>query len=154
VKAAPIDQYVTDVLLEMLERPDAADMFANPADAVDIPALKNRLSLLEKALAKLSYQNSMDLIPDSVFAANAAQIAAEREALNVQVAEASQVNAAALLITSTDVRATWEAMDMAERRAVVRSVMRITLKPPGCGCRKPDLDQLVRISWKLPQKAA
>jgi site-specific DNA recombinase len=153
VKAELIDRFVTDVLLEVLERPDAAEMFADPAGEVDMSALKNRLSILDKALAKLSLQNSMDLIPDTVFAANAAQISAERETVNVQIAEAGQVNAAALLITSADVRATWDGMDISERRAVIRAAMRITLKPPGCGCRKPDLDQLVRIAWKLPQKA-
>jgi hypothetical protein len=108
------------------------------------------MMVLEKALAKLSLQNSMDLIPDSVFAVNAAEISAERELLTVQIAEAGQVKPAAILVTSADVRATWDGMDMAERRAVVRSVARVTLRPPGCGCRKPDLDQLVRIGWRVP----
>ena len=115
---------------------------------IDIPALRERLIVLDKALAKLSMQNSMDLITDAVFAVNAAEIGAERERITAQIAEAGQVNAAAVLVASPDVRATWEAMDISEQRAVVRSVARITLKPPGCGCRKPDLDQLVRISWR------
>jgi len=66
------------------------------------------------------------------------------------VAEAGQVNAATVLITSVDVQATWDGMNISEQRAVVRSVARITLRPPGCGCRKPDLDQLVRIGWRVP----
>jgi site-specific DNA recombinase len=152
VKAELIDMYVTDVLIETMGLPDAADLFADDTDEIDIPALKERLTLLEKALAKLSLQNSMNLIPDSVFMTNATEISAEREVINAQIAEAGQVNAAALLVTSTDVRRTWEGMDIPERRAVVRSVARVTLKPPGCGCRKPDLDQLVRIGWKVCQR--
>ncbi len=128
-------------------------MFADDSGQVDIPALKQRVADLDKALAKLSMQNSMDLIPDSIFMVNAAEISADREAVTAQIAEAGQVNAAAVLVASSDVRATWEGMDVTERRAVVRSVMRVTLKPPGCGCRKPDLDQLVRIAWKTPQRA-
>jgi site-specific DNA recombinase len=151
VKAGLIDRYVTDVLIETMELPDAADLFADDADEIDIPALKERLVILEKALAKLSMQNSMDLIPDSVFAVNAAEISAEQERIKVQIAEASQVNAAAVLVASADVRATWDGMSIPERRTVIRSVMRVTLKPPGCGCRKPDLDQLVRITWKVPR---
>ena len=130
--------------------PDAADLFADDTGEIDIPALKERLSVLEKALAKLSMQNSMDLIPDSVFMANAAEIGAERELITAQIAEAGQVNAAAILVASADVRAAWDGMDISEQRAVVRSVARVTLRPPGCGCRKPDLDQLVRIAWKVP----
>lgn len=153
VKAELIDRYVTDVLIETMELPDAVSMFADDSGQVDIPALKQRVADLDKALAKLSMQNSMDLIPDSIFMVNAAEISAEREAVTAQIAGAGQVNAAAVLVASSDVRATWEGMDVTERRAVVRSVMRVTLKPPGCGCRKPDLDQLVRIAWKTPQRA-
>jgi len=143
-----IDTYVSDVLIETLGMPDAAVTFAGDTGEIDIPALRERLIVLDKALAKLSMQNSMDLITDAVFAVNAAEIGAERERITAQIAEAGQVNAAAVLVASPDVRATWEAMDISEQRAVVRSVARITLKPPGCGCRKPDLDQLVRISWR------
>jgi site-specific DNA recombinase len=153
VKKDLIDRYITDVLLETMEQPDTVDLFADDSGQVDIPALKEKLAALDKALAKLSLQNSMDLIPDRIFMQNAAEISAERETVTAQIAEAGQVNAAAVLITSADVRATWEAMDISERRAVVRSVMRVTLKPPGCGCRNPDLDQLVRIAWKTPQRA-
>jgi DNA invertase Pin-like site-specific DNA recombinase len=153
-RADVIDRYVTDVIVETLGLPDAADLFADDTDEIDVPALRDRLIVLEKALAKLSLQNSLDQIPDHVFAVNAAEISAERETINAQIAEAGQVNAAALLVTSTDVRRTWEGMDIPERRAVVRSVARVTLKPPGCGCRKPDLDQLVRIGWKVRASAA
>ena len=150
VKAELIDRYVADVIVDTMGLPDAVDLFADETSEVDIPALKERLMLLEKALAKLSMQNSMDLIPDHIFAANAAEISAEREVITAQIAEAGQVNAAAVLVTSADVQATWDGMNISERRAVVRSVARITLRPPGCGCRRPDLDQLVRISWRVP----
>jgi len=150
VKAELIDQYVSDVVIDTMGMPDAADLFADDTGEIDIPALKNRLMALEKALAKLSMQNSMDLIPDNVFMANAAEIGAERELITAQIAEAGQVNAAAILVASADVRATWLGMNISEQRAVVRSVARVTLRPPGCGCRKPDLDQLVRIAWKVP----
>ena len=153
VKAGLIDQYVADVLIETMGLPDAAELFADDTEEIDIPALKQRLGTLEKALAKLSLQNSMDLIPDSVFAVNAAEISAERELITAQIAEAGQVNAAAVLLAAADVRATWEGMNISEQRAVVRQVMRVTLRPPGCGCRRPDLDQIVKIAWKVPVAA-
>jgi DNA invertase Pin-like site-specific DNA recombinase len=152
VKAELIDQYVSDVLIETMGMPDAADLFAQDTGEIHIPALKERLTVLEKALAKLSMQNSMDLIPDNVFRANAAEIGADRELITAQIAEAGQVNAAAILVASADVRAAWDGLNISEQRAVIRSVARVTLRPPGCGCRKPDLDQLVRIAWKVPAK--
>jgi hypothetical protein len=153
VKAELIDQYVADVIVETMGLPDAVDLFSDETGEVDIAALRERLILLERALAKLSLQNSLDQIPDHVFAANAAEISAERKAITAQIAEVGQVNAAAVLVASADVQACWDGMNISERRAVLRSVARITLRPPGCGCRKPDLDQLVRIAWKTPHRA-
>jgi site-specific DNA recombinase len=149
VKAELIDRYVSDVIVDTMSLPDAVDLFADDDAEIDIAALKERLMLLEKALGKLSMQNSMDLITDQVFAANAAEISAERELITAQIAEAGQVNPAAVLVASADVRATWNGMNVSEQRAVVRSVARITLRPPGCGCRRPDLDQVVRIGWRV-----
>jgi site-specific DNA recombinase len=153
MKGDLIDQYVTDVLLEYLGNSAATELFADIGDEVDIPALKERLGILDKALAKLSLQNSMDLIPDSIFQVNAAEIRAERELIKARIAEAGQVNPLAILVTSSDVRATWAGMSISEQRAALRVAFRVTLRPPGCGCRNPDLDQLVRIAVKIPQSA-
>ena len=150
MKCDLIDQYVSDVLVDTMGQPDAVAMFADDTDEVDIPALKERLMLLDSALGKLSLQNALGQIPDSVFAVNSAAISAEREQVNAKIAEAGQVNVAAILLTSSDVRATWDGMNISEQRAVVRKLMRVTLRPPGCGCRKPDLDRIVRIAWRIP----
>lgn len=150
-KAEPIDRYITNVLIDTLERPDAAALFAPDEVEVDIVALKEQLAMLDTALTKLSYQNSMGLIPDSIFMTNAAQISADREAVTARIAEAGQVNMAAVLLAAPDVRQAWEDFSISERRAVVRSVTsRIRLTPPGCGCRRPDFDRLVNIAWRVP----
>ena len=150
MKCDVIDQYTADVLIETMGQPDAVAMFAAEGEEVDIPALKERLGLLDSALGKLSLQNAMGQIPDSVFAVNSAAISAEREQIKAQVAEAGQVNVAAVLLTSSDIRATWNEMNISEQRAAIRKLMRVTLRPPGCGCRKPDLDRIVKIAWRIP----
>ena len=98
-------------------------------------------------------QNAMNQISDKVFNANAPEIGAEMEQIRAEIAETGQVNPAAVLVGSSDVEATWAGMNISEKRAVVRQMMRITLRPPGCGCREPDLDQLLRIGWKVPAAA-
>lgn len=153
VKAELIDRFVSDVLLDYLAQSDAAELFADMQDDVDIPALKERLGVLDTALTKLSMQNSMNLIPDSVFRVNAAEISAERELVKARIAEAGQVNPLAILVTSSDIQVTWDGMTISEQRAALRVAFRVTLKPPGCGCRNPDLDQLVRIAKRIPRAA-
>jgi hypothetical protein len=51
------------------------------------------------------------------------------------------------LITSDDVRATWSGLDISRQRAIVRSLMSITLNPAGRGARRPDLGKTVLITW-------
>lgn len=150
VQAGPVDRFVTELLLELLEREEAAAMFATDKDVVDVPALKARLKELDEAVGKLSWQNSMNLIPDAVFMSNAARIAAEREEIGVQIAEAGRTIPAARLLAAADVRAEWEDMDVVEQRSVVRSLMNITLRETGRGCRNPDYSRLVRVGWRLP----
>ncbi len=89
IKADWIDDYVEDVLLTTMERPDAAQMFA-PPDAVDVPRLKEELATYDVALERLSWQQSTGLITDAVFMTNAAKINAERETIAVQITEAGQ----------------------------------------------------------------
>jgi len=147
VKADWIDQYVEDVLLATLERPDAAKLFA-PPDAVDVPRLKEEMAVYDAALANLSWQQSMGAIPDHVFMANAAKINAERDKVAVQITEAGKLNAAVALLSAADVRAEWAEMNISERRAAIRALgMHITLRPAGSGCRRPDYDRMVRIAW-------
>jgi site-specific DNA recombinase len=146
VKAAWIDRYVTDVLLETMERPDAAKAFARDEN-IDVPGLREELKMLDDALANLSWQNAVKAIPDQIFLSNSARVNAEREKISMQIAEAGKVNAAAALLTAFDVRAEWDRMNINERRAVIRSLMHVTLRPVGSGCRRPDFNQLVRIAW-------
>ena len=150
VQSEWIDRYVTDVLIETMERPDAADLFAAEDAEVDVPALKEQLKELDNSLEKLSWQNAKNLIPDGLFMSHASRIAAEREAITAAIAEAGRTVPTTLLLATSDVRETWDAMDISERRSVIRSVMRITLREPGRGCRKPDYSWLVRIAWKVP----
>lgn len=150
LQEVPVDQFVTAVLLETLERPDAAQLFARDEDAVDVPALKARLGELDTAIEKLSWQNSTGFLPDQVFMTHAARIAAEREEIGVKIAEAGRTVPAARLLAAPDVRGEWDLMDISEQRSVIRSLMRVTLRPAGKGCRVPDYSWLVRIAWRLP----
>jgi site-specific DNA recombinase len=150
LQSEPIDRFVTEVLIESLERPDAAQLFARDEDTVDVPALKARLKELDDAVAKLSWQNSTGVLPDSVFMSNASRIAVEREEVTVAIAEAGRTVPAARLLAASDVRGEWKHMDISERRSVIRSLMRITLREAGKGCRNPDYSWLTRIAWKIP----
>lgn len=158
LRADAIDRFVTDVLLETLEREDAAQLFAREETTIDVAGLKEKLKELDEGIEKLSWQNSMNLIPDVVFMSNASRIAAERETINVQIAEAGKTVPAARLLATPDVRGEWKLMDISEKRSVIRSLMHITLKESGKGNRRycidgmlaPNFSYLVRIAWKLP----
>lgn len=42
----------------------------------------------------------------------------------------------------------WAGVDITVRRRIIDSLVHVTLRPPGRGCRNPDMTELVRIGWR------
>jgi hypothetical protein len=58
------------------------------------------------------------------------------------------MDAAALLLSADDPREVWPELDITIQRRIIDSLVHVTLRPPGCGCRNPDMEKLVRIAWR------
>jgi hypothetical protein len=144
-----IDRYVEMRLLDEMEQPDAAATFQRSKDgAADVPKLKNERKEISDGLARMAGDEAMGIIPRSIYLEAAKRVTARLEEIDAQIAEAGKIDASALLLTADDPREVWEQLDVTVRRQIIESVMHVTLKPPGCGCRNPDLTQLVRVAWR------
>ena len=67
--------------------------------------------------------------------------------VEARMADAGRVSVLGPLVSATDVRAAWDALDVDRRRAAVDALMVVTLHPPGRGVRtfRPDS---VGIAWR------
>jgi len=149
IAAGQIDAYVEMRLLDRMREPDAAAIFQrSPDPAADIPKLKAERKEISGGLARMAGDEAMGILPRPVYLAAAKRVTARLEEIDAQIAEAGKVDAAALLLTADDPGDAWPGLDITVQRKIVESLMHVTLKPPGCGCRNPDMTKLVRVAWR------
>lgn len=145
-KAEPVDEYIDEVMIQRLSRPDAADLLVRH-DAPDLDGLRARAAELRRRRDDLA-----DLLADGVLSLAKVRQASERlsaELASIEAAMHDSVKADALtpLLTADDVAAAWHAADLAQRREVIAALMTITLLRPERGHQQFD-PSMVAIAWK------
>jgi len=149
VKADPIDAYVEMRILDRMRLPDASSIFQRPRNgAADVPKLRAEQKEISDGLARIAGDQAMGLLPRNIYEDAARRVTARLEEIGAAIAEAGQVDAAALLLTADDPGDVWAGLDVTVQRRIVESLVHVTLRPPGRGCRNPDMTQLVRIGWR------
>lgn len=144
--AEPCDEYVSAVIVERLSRPDAAALLRAPT-TVDTAALHEEGQALRERLDGVA----VEFADGSITAAQLRTITErlrERIAdLERKMADAGRVDLLGPLVTSDDVRATWDRLPLGHRRAIVDTLATVTLHPPGRGTRtfRPET---IGIEWK------
>jgi DNA invertase Pin-like site-specific DNA recombinase len=151
IAASQVDRYVEMRLLDRMREPDAAQVFERKRDGTaDVPKLKQERKEISDGLARMAGDEAMGILPRSIYLDAAKRVTARLEEIDAQMAEAGKVDAAALLLSADDPADVWATLDVTVQRKIIESVMHITLRPPGCGCRNPDLTQVVRVAWRQP----
>ena len=142
-KASDIDAYATAAVLTRLEHPDFRRAFATKDDGPDLAAeadgLRRRLDDLATAYGSGTVTLSQMTTASGIL----------RERLG-DVERALSARAGDVLgpLLAVDVRAAWDRMDLAQRRAVVKAVVSsLVLLPPGRGRRPLDPSTVV-ITWR------
>lgn len=151
--AAPVDEYVTDVIIARLSQPDAAGDFARPsAPGVDRAALTTELTALRARANGLSESFADGSITK-------AQMRAGSERVNTRIREIETVLATAVTRSPLDglplgtdqVRGVWASLPLGTRRALLRELVDVTLLRAGSG-RYPDggyfSGKTVDVTWK------
>jgi DNA invertase Pin-like site-specific DNA recombinase len=149
IKADPVDAYVEARIIDRMRQPDAAAIFQRSRDgAADVPKLKAERAEISDGLARMAGDEAMSILPRSIYLDAAKRVTARLEEIDAQIAEAGKVDAAALLLGADDPADVWAGLDVTVQRKILDSLVHVTLKPPGCGCRNPDMTKLVRIAWR------
>ena len=148
IKADPVDEYVEMKILDRMREPDAAAIFERQGQTADVPKLKAERKEISDGLARMAGDEAMGILPRSIYLDAAKRVTARLEEIDVQIAEAGKMDAAALLVGADDPADVWKDLDVTIQRKIADSLVHVTLKPPGCGCRNPDMTMLVRVAWR------
>lgn len=147
----PLDDYVTLILLDRVARLDAADLLAVEEDPVDVAGAQADIQQARATLDSLAAAlgaGEMDMQEWRV-ASQAARARMERAERTL--AGAVRADPVAALVAAEDPTEAWNDLDLSRRRAVLASLMTVTVLPaprgrrPGGGYFDPSA---VRIEWK------
>ncbi|MGH9062361.1 MAG: recombinase family protein, partial [Acidimicrobiales bacterium] len=148
--AGPLDAYIEAVIVARLTRPDAVELLHPAAPEVDLPGLRAAANAARARLTEIA-----EMLGDGELTRVEAQIARTRANARLQRAEAEIAGATATsplvgIVDAPDPAAVWAGLDIGRRRAVLDTLMTVTVLPiirPG-----PGFDpETVRVTWKEQQ---
>ncbi|GAA1483648.1 recombinase family protein [Brachybacterium fresconis] len=148
-----IDEFISEVCIARLSKPDTLDLLASKPDAVDVRVLHaQRIALLgrRKSVLKLIASGSATE-EDAEEALD--DLNHQLRAVDTEIARAVTSDPLAELVGVADARAWWhdEERTLARRRAVVETLMTVVIHPVGAGKRITTLAaaaDTVEINWK------
>lgn len=148
--AQPLDDYVEDVMIARLSRPDAALLLRRTDSGIDVDALRGRVRNLRQIITEMTTDRALGRITQEEHLQGRDVAAREIGELEQKIAATMSSSPAARLIGADDVAAAWDAMALGVKRAVIRDVMTVTVHPTRRG-RLPKgvrLDEdAIQIDW-------
>jgi len=144
--AEPVEDYVSAVAVGILSRPDAAELLVDH-DRPDLEALRAEATTLRSRLDTAAAEFADGALTASQLRTITTRLRSRLTEVEAVMADAGRVDTLGPLVSAEDVQATWDALDMARRRAVIDVLMTVRLHPPGRGTRtfRPET---VEIEWK------
>lgn len=153
----PLDEFVTDVVVARLSREDAAGELAPAQDRPDAEALNAERDELASRRGDLAALVADGTLTAAEVRAQAARLQSEVDRVDRELAALVERDPAAAIAGADDVRAAWDGATIGTRKAVLRSLVRVTVLParPGrpagwdpAGGRGYFDPSAVRIDWR------
>jgi site-specific DNA recombinase len=147
-KADPIDHYIQEIMIARLARPDAAVLWNRRPEGPSTAELARQADKIRQKLDGLADAYARGVLPMSAVEKSSANLRADLERIEGRLVDAQGLPMTLrTVVTAADVRATWEALDVADRREIIRALAMVHIDPPGRGARefKPET---VRIEWR------
>jgi DNA invertase Pin-like site-specific DNA recombinase len=136
-RAETVDQYVEDVIVERLSRPDAHDLLLPGPDDVDVSGLQAEAERIRQRMKDLGGLFGAGQIDMTAFTEGTDTARGQLEGVTQQLARAATRDPLVDLVGKPDVRKAWKALPLDRKRNVLRALVEVTLKTPRPG-RMPD----------------
>lgn len=150
-RADKLDEYVQDVILDRLSRPDATHLLLPARDDVDVAGLQREAAQIQQRLEDLSAMFGAGQI-DAVQLASGSDIAKRQlEGVQRQLADAAVRDPLASIVGVPDVREAWKGMELTQKREILDALVMVTVLKGRQG-RMPDGSytdlEAVDFTWK------
>ena len=136
-RAEVVDQYVEDTIVDRLSRDDAHELLLSGPDDVDVAGLQAESEQIRRRMTDLAGLFGAGQLELGPFTEGMDTARAQLEGVTQRLARAATQDPLAALVGAPDVRKAWKALGLDRQRAVLRSLVEVTLKTPRTG-RMPD----------------
>ena len=134
--AGPLDAYIEAIIVERLSRPDAIELLRPAAPEVNLSALRVTANATRARLTEIA-----EMLGDGELTRTEAQIARTRatarlERTEAEITAATATSPLAGIVDAPNPAAVWAGLDIGRRRAVLDTLMTVTVLPttrPGPG---------------------
>jgi DNA invertase Pin-like site-specific DNA recombinase len=122
--ADPIDDYVREVIVARLRRPDLANLLAEPGP--DVGIMRAEARTLRLRIEQLADDIDLDEI---TLARRVRALRSRQDEIRAQLAAAGRTGALVGVLGAPDPGAAWLCLDVAAQQAVARAIATVTLLP-------------------------
>lgn len=144
--AAPIEEYVTDVLLERLARTPTSDLL-DPVSPEHAAALRTEEDTLRSRLDGAADAYAAGDVDELQLRRISTKLRGRLDEVVSELATLSRRPAVAALLEHDDLTTGWEMTPIEQQRQVLTSLAAIRLHSPGRGARRLDPDT-VEVAWR------
>ena len=152
-QAGPVDEFITRLVIARMSRDDAASLVV-PDSGIDLAALREESAAIRTNLEEMSADRALGLITRAQLLAATGRGTARLAQIGDLIAGAARENVLTGLAAAQDVTAAWDTMDSSRQRAVIQTLMTITLHSPGRGARRDFDPATVTVNWIRPPAAS
>ncbi len=140
-----VDEVVTETVIARLAKPDALDLLIDD-DRPDADQLRQEAVVLRARLEQLAVDFADGGITSAQLRTATERLRGRLKAVEAGQADNSRPHVLASVVGVENVRTAWAQLSLGERRAVVDTLMTVTILPAGKGSRfNPEQ---VRIEWR------
>lgn len=144
--AEPVERFVVSVVLGRLDREDAVLLLHAPV-TVDTEQIRQDAQAARARLDALAVDYADGSLTGGQLRTATARLRERIAGLEAQLADAGRLDVLGSLVGSADIAAAWANLSLPRQRAVVDTLMTVTLHPPGRGTRT-FRSETVDIAWK------
>ncbi|HCU96065.1 MAG TPA: hypothetical protein DHU96_26420 [Actinobacteria bacterium] len=146
-QAALVEEFIERTVIARLSRPDAADLITAPDSGVDVTGLREEAAAIRADLEEMAAGRALGRISRAQMLAATDQGNARLAEIADELAEAARESVLAPLIAGDSAAGAWELLDLARKRAVIKTLTTITLHSPGRGARRAFDPATVTVTW-------
>jgi site-specific DNA recombinase len=152
-QAEPVETFIEKLVVARLSRPDAADLVTVEDSGVDVAALREEAAAIRATLEEMAGDRALGKITRAQMLKATEAGTARLEAIGAELDTAARENVLAPLVAAENAAAMWSGLDISRRRAVIKTLMTVTVHSPGRGARRPFDPATVTVTWRQPDAA-